>query len=73
MKEEIYTPGHGDAAICFIRRRSLASHGAFAAPLFQPDQRILDLGSGPGTILPDLGWRRRARIQVGLHYNKKAR
>ncbi len=54
MKEEIYTPGHGAAAIQFMSRRSLGSHGKFAAPLFQEGMRILDLGCGPGTITLDI-------------------
>lgn len=47
---EIYTNGHGEDALNFMRRRTLASHGSFIQPLLQPGQRILDLGCGPGTM-----------------------
>ncbi len=54
MSLETYTPGHGESAIRFMQRRTLASHGAFASRLFKPGQRILDLGCGPATITLDI-------------------
>ena len=47
---EIYTNGHGEVALNFMRRRTLDSHGRFIQPFLKPSQKILDLGCGPGTM-----------------------
>ena len=54
---EIYTNGYGDAALRFLRRRTLATHGRFVEPLLAPGQHLLDLGCGPGTLTLELAWR----------------
>ena len=50
MASEIYTNGYGEAALNFMKRRTLASHGNFIVPFLKPGLRILDLGCGPGSI-----------------------
>lgn len=57
MRAEIYTPGYARSALRFMRRRTLASHGAFARTLFRPGTKVLDLGCGPGTITLDIARR----------------
>ena len=47
---ERYTLGYGDAAMRFLLRRSLESHGAFYLPHLRPGLRVLDCGCGPGSI-----------------------
>ena len=51
---EVYTNGYGEAALHFMKRRTLATHGRFIEPLLRLGQRILDLGCGPGTMTRDL-------------------
>lgn len=50
MAPEIYTNGYGEAALNFLKGRTLASHGNFIEPFLRPGQRILDPGCGPGSI-----------------------
>ncbi len=47
---ERYTLGYSDAAMRFLLRRSLESHGAFFIPRLAPGLRVLDCGCGPGSI-----------------------
>lgn len=47
---EQYTLGYSDAAMRFLLRRTLESHGAFFIPHLQAGQRVLDCGCGPGSI-----------------------
>jgi len=47
---ERYTLGYSDAAMRFLLRRSLESHGAFYLPHLTPGLRVLDCGCGPGSI-----------------------
>ena len=47
---EQYTLGYSDAAMRFLLRRTLESHGAFFIPHLQPGLRVLDCGCGPGSI-----------------------
>lgn len=47
---EQYTLGYSDAAMRFLVRRKLETHGAFFIPHLSPGQRVLDCGCGPGSI-----------------------
>ena len=60
---ETYTLGYSDAAMRFLLRRTLESHGAFFLPHLTPGLRVLDCGCGPGSIT--LGIAR--RIAPGGH------
>jgi len=48
--QETYTLGYGQAALGFVSRRTLESHGSFFIPLLQPGMTVLDCGCGPGSI-----------------------
>jgi ubiquinone/menaquinone biosynthesis C-methylase UbiE len=47
---EQYTLGYSDAAMRFLVRRKLETHGAFFIPHLSPGLRVLDCGCGPGSI-----------------------
>ena len=47
---ETYTLGYSDAALGFVSRRTLESHGAFFVPYLHPGMTVLDCGCGPGSI-----------------------
>jgi SAM-dependent methyltransferase len=47
---ERYTLGYDAAALAFVSRRTLESHGAFFIPHLQPGIQVLDVGCGPGSM-----------------------
>jgi len=47
---ETYTLGYGQAALGFVSRRTLESHGAFFIPFLEPGITVVDCGCGPGSI-----------------------
>ncbi len=47
---ERYGLGYGQAALQFVSRRTLDSHGAFFIPYLASGMQVLDVGCGPGTI-----------------------
>ena len=49
-----YTLGYSAAAMTFMSRRTLATHGAFIQPWLRPDMSILDVACGPGSLTLDL-------------------
>ncbi|MGA8209693.1 MAG: methyltransferase domain-containing protein, partial [Nocardioidaceae bacterium] len=49
-----YTHGHHDAVVRSHRWRTAANSAAYLTPLLEPGMRVLDVGSGPGTITADL-------------------
>lgn len=49
-----YTHGHHDSVLRSHRARSAADSAAYLLPHLAPDQRLLDIGCGPGTITTDL-------------------
>jgi ubiquinone/menaquinone biosynthesis C-methylase UbiE len=50
MSPERYTLGYDDAALAFVGRRTLQSHGAFFIEYLQDGMQVLDVGCGPGSI-----------------------
>jgi len=58
---EQYSLGYGEAALRFVSRRTLESHGAFFIPYLAPGMQVLDVGCGPGTITLGIG----ARVAPG--------
>jgi len=54
---ERYTLGYDTAAMRFLTRRTLESHGAFILPFLVPGLELLDVGCGPGLMTLDLARR----------------
>ncbi|RLP69937.1 class I SAM-dependent methyltransferase [Mycetocola reblochoni] len=50
MSEERYTLGHHDSVLRSHRWRTVQNSAAYLVPFLREGQRILDVGSGPGTI-----------------------
>ena len=49
-----YTHGHAESVLRSHRSRTAANSAAYLLPHLRPGQRLLDVGSGPGTITADL-------------------
>lgn len=49
-----YLHGHHEAVLRSHRSRTAENSAAYLLPVLEPDQRLLDVGSGPGTITCDL-------------------
>jgi SAM-dependent methyltransferase len=49
-----YTHGHAESVLRSHRARTVANSAAYLLPYLRPDHRLLDVGSGPGTITADL-------------------
>ena len=49
-----YTHGHAESVLRSHRTRTAANSAAYLLPHLAPGQRLLDVGSGPGTITADL-------------------
>ena len=49
-----YTHGHAEAVLRSHRWRTAANSAAYLLPHLHDGQRLLDVGSGPGTITADL-------------------
>jgi SAM-dependent methyltransferase len=49
-----YTHGHAESVLRSHRSRTAASSAAYLLAHLRPGQRLLDVGSGPGTITADL-------------------
>jgi SAM-dependent methyltransferase len=50
----VYTHGHAESVLRSHRSRTAASSAAYLLPHLDADQRLLDVGAGPGTITADL-------------------
>jgi SAM-dependent methyltransferase len=50
-----YTHGHAESVLRSHRTRTAANSAAYLLPHLRPTDRLLDVGSGPGTITADLG------------------
>ncbi len=49
-----YTHGHAESVLRSHRARTAANSAAYLVPRLRPTDRLLDVGSGPGTITADL-------------------
>jgi SAM-dependent methyltransferase len=49
-----YTHGHAESVLRSHRARTAANSAAYLLPRLRPTDRLLDVGSGPGTITADL-------------------
>lgn len=49
-----YTHGHAESVLRSHRARTAANSAAYLLPELRPTHRLLDVGSGPGTITADL-------------------
>jgi SAM-dependent methyltransferase len=49
-----YTHGHAESVLRSHRTRTAANSAAYLLPHLRPTDRLLDVGSGPGTITADL-------------------
>lgn len=49
-----YTHGHHESVLRSHRSRTAATSAAYLLPFLKPTDRLLDVGSGPGTITVDL-------------------
>ncbi len=49
-----YLHGHHEAVLRSHRSRTVENSAAYLLPVLEPGQRLLDVGSGPGTITCDL-------------------
>src|SRR5690625_144301 len=50
----VYTHGHHESVLESHRNRTIANSAAYARPYFLPGIRVLDVGSGPGTITVEI-------------------
>lgn len=57
MSEGVYTHGHAPAVLRSHEWRTVENSAAYLLPHLRPVQRVLDLGTGPGTIGLDLATR----------------
>ena len=65
-----YTHGHAEAVLRSHRWRTAANSAAYLLPHLHDGQRLLDVGSGPGTITADLA--RLVREVVALEVDDQA-
>jgi SAM-dependent methyltransferase len=65
-----YTHGHAEAVLRSHRWRTAANSAAYLLPHLHDGQRLLDVGSGPGTITADLA--RLVREVVALEVDEEA-
>jgi SAM-dependent methyltransferase len=65
-----YTHGHAESVLRSHRTRTVENSAAYLLPYLRPDHRLLDVGSGPGTITADLA--RLVREVVALEITDEA-
>src|SRR3954452_12581404 len=63
---EKYTHGHHESVLRAHERRTVANSAAYLLPRLRAGLRVLDVGSGPGTITIDLAERVAPGEVVGL-------
>jgi len=65
-----YTHGHAESVLRSHRARTAANSAAYLVPRLRPTDRLLDVGSGPGTITADLA--RLVREVVAVEATREA-
>src|SRR4051812_14945031 len=65
-----YTHGHADSVLKSHRARTASNSAAYLLPHLRPADRLLDVGSGPGTITADLA--RLVREVVAIEATEEA-
>lgn len=68
----VYTHGHHDSVLESHRSRTIANSAAYAQNYFIPGVRVLDVGSGPGTITVEIAERIAPGELVALEINDEA-
>ena len=63
---EIYSHGHHDSVLRSHRWRTAANSAAYLLPWLKSDDRLLDIGVGPGTITIDFADRLTEGTVVGI-------
>src|SRR5215218_9750469 len=63
---EAYTHGHHESVLRTHSWRTVDNSAAYLAPHLQAGARVLDVGSGPGTITIDLARRVRPGVVIGV-------
>ena len=63
---ETYSHGHAEAVLRSHRWRTAENSAGYLLPLLRPTDRLLDIGTGPGTIAADLAVRLSAGSVTGL-------
>jgi SAM-dependent methyltransferase len=63
---EAYTHGHHESVLRSHSWRTVDNSAAYLAPHLQAGARVLDVGSGPGTITIDLARRVRPGVVIGV-------
>jgi ubiquinone/menaquinone biosynthesis C-methylase UbiE len=53
-QQDAYIHGHHDSVLRSHRWRTIHNSAAYLIPHLRPDQQLLDVGCGPGTITIDL-------------------
>ena len=51
---ETYSHGHAESVLRSHRWRTAQNSAGYLLPLLRPTDRLLDVGTGPGTITADL-------------------
>ncbi len=67
-----YTHGHHESVLRSHRWRTVANSAAYLVPHLAPSQRLLDVGSGPGTITAELSALVAPGETVALEINEAA-
>ncbi len=63
---ETYSHGHAEAVLRSHRWRTAENSAGYLLPLLRPTDRLLDIGTGPGTIAVDLAVRLSAGSVTGV-------
>ncbi|HLS04231.1 MAG TPA: methyltransferase domain-containing protein [Actinomycetales bacterium] len=68
----VYTHGHHPSVLASHRNRTIANSAAYAESYFVPGARVLDIGSGPGTITAEIASRIAPGELVAVEINATA-